>query len=254
MTSPWDDAGGLTRDAFLGGRLRLDQPRRGYRAGIDPVLLAAFVPARAGDSVLELGCGGGAALLCLGARVGGLDLTGVEIQPHYAELARGNAALNGIAARIVTADLRALPPDLRQRRFDHVIANPPFFDRRQGTAARDSGRDTALAGDTPLADWIAAGSRRLAPRGWMTVIQRADRLADLLTPMAGDLGSIVVRPLCPRAGRDATLVVVQGRKGGRAPLRLAAPLILHYGPTHGQDAEDYTPKVYSALRCGEKLP
>ena len=106
----------LTRDAFLDGRVQAWQPRAGYRAATDPVLLAAAVPARAGQSVLELGCGVGVASLCLAARVPGLEMTGVEVQAEYAALARRNAAENGAALQVVEADLEALPTDLRARR------------------------------------------------------------------------------------------------------------------------------------------
>ena len=113
-------------DGFLGGRLRIAQPVRGYRAGADAVMLAAACPARPGESVLELGCGAGVALLCLGARVPGLALTGLELQPAYAALARRNAAANGIAARVAEGDLAHMPALLRGESFDHVIANPPY--------------------------------------------------------------------------------------------------------------------------------
>jgi tRNA1Val (adenine37-N6)-methyltransferase len=110
--------------------------------------------------VLELGCGAGAALLALGLRVPGLSLAGVERQPDYAELAGRNAAANGLDARIVTADLSALPAELR-RPFDHVLMNPPWFDPSD-PAAIDPGRDAAQREDTPLADWLNAGARA----GW----------------------------------------------------------------------------------------
>lgn len=243
-----------TPDAFLGGKVQLLQPRKGYRAGLDPVLLAACVPAQAGDAVLELGCGVGAALFCLAARVPGLTLTGVEVQPDYADLARRNADLNGTRAEIVTADLRTLPAHLRNTSFHHVLANPPYYDRTQGSAAPDAGRDMALAGETPLADWIETAARRLRPKGWLTLIQRADRLAEILGDVAARLGSVTVLPIAGRAGRDATLVIVQARKDGRSPLRLLAPLILHDGPDHLRDGEDYTPMVQSILRDGANLP
>ena len=244
----------LTRDAFLGGRLHLWQPVNGYRAGVDPVLLAASVNARAGQAVLELGCGGGTAMLCLGKRVSGLDLTGVEVQERYAALARRNAAETGVAAAVVCADLRDLPPDVRQRQFDHVIMNPPYFDRARGKAAGDIGRDTGRGGPTPLADWIDVGIRRVAPRGFLTLIQQTGRLHDVLAALHGRLGSVVVQPLAARADRAAHLVLVQARQGGRTPFALAAPLVLHDGPIHKHDAENYTPLVRGILRDGKKLP
>jgi tRNA1(Val) A37 N6-methylase TrmN6 len=258
MTSTWASdpggAAGVTRDAFLGGRLTLCQPERGYRAGVDPVLLAAATPARPGQSVLELGCGVGAALFCLGVRVPGLDLTGVELQPAYAALARDNAARNGLAARIEVADLRELPRTLRDRAFDQVMANPPYFDRRQGTASGAAGREVALGGDTPLADWIETATRRLAPKGYLTLVQKADRLPEVLGAMDHRLGSVTVWPVAGRAGRAADRVLVSARKDGRAPFRLRAPLVLHEGPAHGRDAEDYTPQIRTVLRDGAALP
>ncbi len=238
----------LTRDAFLGGRLYLWQPRRGYRAGIDPVLLAAAVPAKPGESVLDLGTGTGAALLCLGRRVPRLELSGVELQPDYADLAARNAAEAGLAAEIVTGDVGAMPGGLKARRFDHVLSNPPYFDRRRGTPARDADREVALGERLGLEGWVEAGSRRLAPRGRMTLIQKADRLPDLLVAMAARLGSLVLRPIRPREGRDAALVILSGVKGGRAPFRIAPSLVLHDGAAHGRDGDDYSTIARAILR------
>lgn len=244
----------LTSDGFLGGRLTVLQPKTGYRAGIDPVLLAAAVPARAGEAVLELGCGAGVASLCLAARVPDLALTGVELQPDYAELARRNAAANGIGMTVVVADIANLPPELRAQRFDHVIANPPYFCGGHRTAARDPGREAALGEATPLSAWIDTAARRLAPRGRLTMIQRADRLPDLIAGLNGQLGGVALRPIAPRAGRDATLAVVSAVKGSRAGFRLHAPLILHAGDRHTRDGEDYAPAVHAILRDGAAWP
>lgn len=241
-------------DAFLGGRLHLLQPLRGYRAGIDPVLLAACVPARAGQSVLDLGCGAGAAMFCLGARVAGLHLTGVELQPAYADLARRNAQANGIEARIVCADLAALPTSLRQERFDHVIANPPYFRAGAYSVAQDAGRATALGGTNPsLADWIAVAARRLAPKGFLHMIQRAERLPELLAGCHGRLGSLEVLPLAARAGRAPDLVILRARKDGRAAFRLHRAQTLHQGATHQRDGDSYMPEIQDIFRNSAAL-
>jgi tRNA1(Val) A37 N6-methylase TrmN6 len=244
----------LSRDAFLGGRLRIAQPRAGYRAGIDPVLLAASIPARAGQNVLDLGCGSGIAALCLGARVPGLALTGLEIQPAYADLARRNAVANGQTLEVVNGDLTDMPVPLRQRQFDHVIANPPYFDRAAGTPARDPGREHGMGETCALAEWVAAAARRAAPKGQVTVLQRADRLPDLIAAMAAHLGSLEVLPLIPRPGRAARLVLMRGRKGGRAEFRLHDGPCLHAGAEHGSDGEDYTPAISAVLRDAAGLP
>lgn len=242
-------ASDLSDDLFLGGRLRILQPRLGYRAATDAVLLAAAAPATAGESVLELGCGAGVASLCLACRVPGVSLTGLERQGTYAELARQNAARNGIAMEVAEGDLAAMPPALR-RPFDHVIANPPFFARDSGTAARDPGREQAQREDTPLAAWIDAAIRRLGPGGWMTVIQLAARLPDLMAALDGRVGSVAVLPVAPRDGRPASRVIVQARKGGRGAFRLLAPLVLHEGPAHDGDRDSFTAEVQGVLRNG----
>lgn len=243
----------LTRDAFLGGQLHLLQPQRGYRAGVDPVFLAASVPARAGQTVLELGCGAGAAILCLAARVAGLHLHGVEIQPAYADLARRNGDLNGQALQVATADLGALPAELRAVQFDHVIANPPYYRAGRHSQASDQGRARALSEETALDVWLDAAARRLRPRGFLHMIQRVERLPDMLSSCQGRLGSIEVLPLAPRMDRAAELVILRARKEGRAEFRLHAPVILHDGARHQRDGDGYRPEIEHVLRQGAPL-
>ena len=239
----------LTCDAFLGGLVHLWQPTQGYRAGVDPVLLAATIPAVSGQRVLELGCGVGAAVLCLGARVPGLVLTGVEREHSYAALAARNG---GAALEVVTADISALPLSLRQRQFDHVLANPPYWRRGASVAASDPAREAALGEQTPLQVWITMAAKRLVPKGQMHVIHRAERLPDLLAALPTDMGSIEVLPIAAREGRAAERLILRARKSGRADFRLHAPLILHRGDRH-RDGDQYTPEVRNALRKGAAL-
>lgn len=245
---------GLTRDGFLGGRLSILQPAAGYRAGIDPVFLAAAVPASSGEEVLELGCGVGTAALCLGARVDGVRLTGLEKQAAYADLARRNAAANSITLDTITGRLEAMPDALRTRSFDHVIANPPYWHEHARTRSSDLGREAALAEEAPLAAWCDTAVRRLRPGGWLTLIQAAERLPDVLACLDQRVGAIKVYPIAPRAGRDANRVIVQAVKGSCAVARIAAPLILHDGAAHANDGDTYTPPVRAVLRDGASLP
>ncbi len=241
----------LSRDAFLCGRLHLWQPRKGYRAATDPVLLAAACPAEPGQSVLDLGCGAGAAVLCLATRVPGLTLYGLELQEAYATLARRNAAENGIALHVETGDLATMPAVLKLG-FDHVIANPPYYPR-SGSPSPIAARDTALRAETPLADWVAAASRRLKPGGWLTLIAGADSLPDLLASLGPGLGSASVLPLAPRQGQPALRILLRARKTGRAAFRLLAPLVIHTGDVHDGDRESYTAQAQAVLRDAADL-
>ncbi len=244
----------LTLDSFLGGAVRLYQPKSGYRAGIDPVFLAASVPASAGDRVLELGCGAGPALCCLGRRVPGVSLTGLELQPAYADLARRNTASNGFDAMIADGDLRAPPSSIKSQSFDYVMLNPPYFEPGSRAVADRPDRELALAGETPLSDWIDCAARRTRPKGWVHVIQRAERLPELLTAMSRTLGSIGLLPLLPRAGRGPRLILVRGRKEGRAAFRFHPGIVLHQNATHERDAEDYTAEITAVVRSCQALP
>ncbi len=188
-----------------------------------------------------------------GWRVPGLELVGVELQGAYAELARRNAAENGIAMDVVEADLRALPPPLRTRGFDQVLTNPPYFRRESGTAARDAGRDAALGGPTALDEWIAAALRRLRPGGRLTLIQRAERLPEILAAAVPALGRVVVQPVAARTGRAAGRVLVSGIKGARGPFRLGPPLVIHRAERHLRDGDDYTDEMIGVLRHGWAL-
>jgi tRNA1Val (adenine37-N6)-methyltransferase len=242
----------LSCDGFLGGRLRLWQPRVGYRAATDPVLLAAFVPAKPGERVLELGCGVGAAALCLAARVAGLELHGLELQPAYAALARRNAAENGIGLVVHEGNLRRPPPALWGG-FDHVLANPPFHPPG-ATAPDDAGRAIAhREAEEGLGAWIDAGLRRLRPGGWLVLIHRAERLGTLLAGLEGRAGGTEILPLAGRSGRSAGRVLVRARKGSRTPLRLLPPFILHQGNAHDGDRESYTAAAQRVLRGMEPL-
>ncbi|WP_425100951.1 tRNA1(Val) (adenine(37)-N6)-methyltransferase [Tropicibacter sp. S64] len=238
---------------FLGGRVRLWQPKTGYRAGIDPVLLAASIPARPGQSVLELGCGAGPALCCLGVRVPGLGLAGVDVQDAYANLAKDNLRENRLDGDIWTSDLTELPADLRQLSFDHVMANPPYFHENRRRSAADAGREAGRAGAVPLEDWVGVASRRLKPQGFATFIQRVERLPELLAAMRMSLGSLELMPLFPREGRGPRLILARGRKGGRADFRFHSGLVLHRGKAHEGDHEHYSDAINAILREGEFL-
>lgn len=219
----------VTEDRLAGGRVVLRQPARGYRAAIDPVLLAAAVPAKGGEHVLDLGTGTGAAALCLIARVAQASVTGIEISPEIATLAQENARANGAADRfrVIVADVESKGA-LGSDSFDHVMANPPYHDEAVHPRSPEAGKARANAAEAgALALWIERGMARLRPGGSFTLIQRADRLADILQALGARAGRITVKPIHPRADAPASRVLVQAVKGRRTPLALLPPLVLH---------------------------
>ncbi|MEM7509171.1 MAG: methyltransferase [Pseudomonadota bacterium] len=235
-------------DKLLDGRVLLRQPLSGYRAATDPVLLAAATPAEAGQSVLDLGCGAGAASLCLAARVPVVP-SGLEIQAPYLDLARQNAGLNGVAMTLYQGDVASPPKDLRAGSFDHVIMNPPFYPADAAIASPVAAKDRAHREVADLQTWLAAAMARLKPRGWLTLIHRAERLQALLSGLAPlGAGAISIKPLTARAGRDAKRVLLRARKDVKTPLRLCAPLVLHAGSAHNGDGDDFSPQARAILR------
>ena len=222
----------ITEDALLGGRVQLRQPAVGYRVAIDPVLLAAAVPAAAGEQVLDVGAGVGAAALCLVARLPGVRAFGIEMQPALVRLAGENVALNEVGGRVdvMLGDLGDPPPRLAAGSFDHVMANPPFAEPGRGTPPRRLSTAVATVESGPgLRLWLSFCLRMTRPRGTVTVIHRADRLAALLTCLAEHGGGVTVYPLWPDAtGRKpAKRVILRIQKGVAAPVRLMPGLVLH---------------------------
>lgn len=232
-----------TEDLLLDGRVRLIQPKSGYRAAIDPVLLAASIPARDGDRLVDLGCGAGAVFSCVAGRVDGVEVIGVERDTAMADLARQTLTANGFVGRIEAADLTALAGTWEVGAIDHVAMNPPYLPAGRADPSPHAGRAAAgVENGSDLAAWVAVARRCLRHKGTLTVVHRADRLGDILAACERGLGSVTVFPLYPKTGRDAGRVLVRAVRGGRAPLRLGAGLILH-GPDGG-----YTETAEAVLR------
>ena len=224
-----------SEDRFLGGRVLVRQPKDGFRAGLDAVMLAATVPARPGETALELGAGAGTASLCLAQRIENLTIAGLEIDERLANMANTNAAANGMDGRVSFLAGDALdPPEALRRPFDHVFCNPPFH---EGEVSPDPARARALLDEGRLADWLAAGLKRTVSGGAFTVILRADRLGEALATLPHR--GVTVFPLWPRADVQAKRVIVQVRNGLHAPLAILSGLVLHDangGYTHEADA------------------
>jgi tRNA1(Val) A37 N6-methylase TrmN6 len=232
-----EPAGEFTEDAFLAGRLRLRQPRSGHRAGHDAMLLAAATLARSGDRVVDFGAGVGAAGLALAKRVAGIELVLIEIDTMLAGLARGNAAANAVAADVVVLDVTSaadafaaagLFPDS----VDVVLMNPPFNDSVRHRASPDRARKIAhVATSATLESWIDAGRRILKSGGVLSLIWRADGLTEVLAALDRGFGSLDILPVHGDPATPAIRLLVRARKGGKAPTRLHAALMLNDQPS-----------------------
>ncbi len=219
-----------TDGTLLGGRVAYRQPAIGYRTGIEPVLLAAHCPARPGDRVIEAGCGAGAGLLCLLARVPGILAEGIEADPAMANLARHNTG-----ATIHHADVAAF---VAAGPYDHAIANPPWHDLA-GTPSTVPSRVLAKRADGSLLDrWAGALGRLLRPRGTLAIVVPAGQFTRAAAALRGaGLGTIGLTPLWPRAGQPARIVLLRGTRGARGADAVLAGLILHDGTGYSAAAE-----------------
>lgn len=227
----------MSVERFLNGRVIARQPEKGFRAGLDAVMLAAAVPE--GATALELGAGAGTASLCVAARLKDVVITGLEIDPDLVRLANENAALNRMSdhVRFACANIFALPLEFK-REYDSVFLNPPFHG--DGQMPPDPSRARALMDQGTLPDWLEAGLKRVVSGGCLTAILRADRLNEALAALP--LGGITVLPFWPRSGEAARRILVQARKGSKASFRLLAGLALH------DETGAYTPEADAILR------
>ena len=245
-----------TDDAFLGGALAVLQPKSGFRAGIDAVLLAAAVPTLAGHAaaILDAGAGVGVAGLCVARRSPTVNVTLLERSPELAGLARRNVARNDLADRVtvIEADLLASATHLgsvglRSEAFDVVLTNPPWLEDGRSRPSADPIK--ARANAMPEADldgWLRFAARVTAPGGTLVLLHRADALDRVLAAMHGRFGGVDILPIHPRQGQPANRVVLRATKGSRAPLAILAGFVVH-------DENGFTAPMEAILRTGALL-
>ncbi len=240
-----------TEDELLGGRVTIIQPAGGYRAAIDPVMLAATVPAETGGRVLDVGSGTGAAALTLAARIEGVRVTGLEAQETLVALARESTRKSGLEGQVdfLRGDLLSAPECLKAGGFDHVMANPPYLAAGSGNPPPDAAKRAAtVEGDARLVDWLGFMLTMVRDGGSVTVIHRHDRAEEVTEELAKGAGGIVVFPLWPKPVQEAAKrVIIRALKGATGATRTAEGLVLH--------AEDgaYTPEAEAILRGGNAL-
>lgn len=238
-----------TVDLFLGGRIKLIQPSEGYRAGIDPIFLAASLHPKPDEKILDVGAGVGVASLSLAARCPHAKIIGLELQPKLVNLALSNVYRNSLesSVEIMLGDILSPPSLLKPHSFDHVMTNPPYYEYNRAQTSPIFGKAKANIETIDLGKWIKSCLKLLKPKGIFTMIHRAERLSEILACLKNRVGDLVIFPLWPGGNKSARRVIIQGRKSIRGDLRLAQGLALH-----GR-LEKYTPEAEAILRHAQGI-
>ena len=245
--TPEDDAN-VSIDDFLGGVVRLIQPIDGYRISLDTVLLAASIPAKAGERVLDIGVGSGGAAICLAVRVPDVMVTGVDVQDAMIDLSRRNIALNCLQDQITVERATVIDRKCPEATFDHVMLNPPYLPAGKAIRPPETNKGLAHMEDSgTIKDWIMYAVHRAKIRGTISIVYRADRIDEVIAHMHRRIGDIKIYPFWPRAGQPAKRVIIQGRKGMHGAAALLPGLALH------GEKERFSPAAEAILRDGQAL-
>ncbi len=241
-------------DEFLAGRLTLKQPKKGYRVTSDSVFLAAAISLRRNQRILDMGAGTGGILSCLAARMGeeatNNILHGIEIQPELITLARENAISNGYDqfTEYFEGDIFGDVQECPANYYHHVVSNPPYYEK--GKISKSSHKSKSVAFGEELTDlkvWIERCVRMVRPKGYLTVIHKADRMDDILTALNIKTGSVIVYPFYSKVENDAKRVIIRAQKDGNGHLTLKSGLIVH------KSDGKYTAAAEDILRHAKEL-
>lgn len=232
-----------TVDDFLGGKIKLKQGD--YKATSDAVLLAAAVPAKSGETILDVGCGNGVVALCIMARVPNLKATGLEIQPQMIELAKQNVLLNKMDLEVVEGDVSNPPHEWKERQFHHVLTNPPYF--TEDMLYQNEVTAKAHKVQTPLATWLDFCIKKVRAKGTLTIIHRTEAVPEILSILHGRMGKITLIPLWPKENVQPKRIIIQATMNSRTPFQIHNGFILH-------NADDTRPDaIEKIMRSAEPL-
>ena len=217
----------LTEDDFLGGLVTLKQPKKGYRISSDTVFLSATLKIKPGEKLLDVGAGSGGILSCFEARnkaIEDIGLFGIEIQNDLLELARSNTANAHYFEGDIMEDVDGCEPNS----FHHVVSNPPYYENGKMSASPYETKAIAHGKDMDhLSLWVERCLRMVRPKGYISLVHRADRLDDILTALKSKAGSIIIYPMFPKQGKEANRVIIRAQKCGKGLLSLKSGMIVH---------------------------
>lgn len=230
-----------TLDDFFDGKIQLLQPKTGVRATSDSILAASAVPIKTGESLLDVGCANGVIALCVAFRVPSVSLTGLEIQPELADLARQNARRLAVNFDVICEDLLHAA-GLKARQFNHVVSNPPFYNTPY--ARQNTQQKIAYHQQISLGDWVKKCLIFVAPRGSFTTIIPTENVPEIVSVMSKKMGQIELIPVFTNTTKAAKRCIVRGILGSKANFTVRPPIICQNGKT---------PTEVKIFRAGESL-
>ena len=243
----------ITEDSFLDGKLSLFQPIKGFRAGLDSVLLAASVNAQSGEKVLEIGAGVGTVLFCLMNRISGLEATGIEIMEEYHNLSLINAKRNKINANLILGDFFTYE-NLKKEIFDQIFFNPPYYPVSNYKISDNKLLEIAhIEYPGILKKMLNFALKRCKPYGYITLIHRPARISDILSILKNGAGDIKILPIVSSNSKNASRIIIRARKSAKGDTKLLNPLFLYKDSKKMGPKKKYTSEIQNILRNGHGL-
>ena len=243
----------ITEDSFLDGKLSLFQPTKGFRAGLDSVLLAASVNAKPGEKVLEIGAGVGTVLFCLMNRISGLEATGIEIMEEYHSLSLINAQKNKINANLILGDFFTYG-NLKKENFDQIFFNPPYYPVSNYKISDNKLLEIAhIEYPGILKKMLTFALKRCKPYGYITLIHRPSRISDILSIFKNVAGDIKILPIVSSNSKNASRMIIRARKSAKGDTKLLNPFYLYKDSKKMGQKKKYTFEIQNILRNGHGL-
>jgi FkbM family methyltransferase len=214
----------LTEDSILNGKIKLFQPQNGYRAALDPIILASFIRLTPSQRVLDVGCGVGTISMILKRNENTAEITALDMDKEMCQICEQNASTNGLAVEVLNTGIENYALS-KEGAFDHVVTNPPFFEEKSSRIS-DS-KKLANFETISLVEWISLCLNNLKNKGIFSIIHRVSRLEEILSTLKGRAGAVKITPIFPKSDREANRIVVQAKKSSKSETTILPGIIVH---------------------------